>query len=161
MGLRGPKPIQDEYANRDDLTRSQKYLRRHPEVKERLKIWKSKNLDKIKPQDKSYYDNFRISNPQKYLWQLAKARAKKLKREFTITIGDVVIPKYCPVMDMELKFSDTKGVSPSSPTIDRVDNSKGYTPKNIRVISHKANTNKKNMTRDMVQRLLDYIDGKI
>jgi hypothetical protein len=64
------------------------------------------------------------------LWQGARQRAEQRGLEFTITIDDIRIPTHCPVFGTPL----------SSPSLDRFDNDRGYTPENIRVISRRANT---------------------
>lgn len=64
------------------------------------------------------------------MWQAARARAEAKGLAFTISIDDIVIPPVCPVF----------GTPMTSPSLDRFDNSLGYTPENIRVISRRANT---------------------
>lgn len=48
--------------------------------------------------------------------------------EFNIDIDDIIIPKICPILGIELKRSDNK-LSYNSPTIDRIDSSIGYIKK--------------------------------
>lgn len=48
---------------------------------------------------------------------------------------NLVIPQYCPLLNIELKIGGGK----NSPTIDRIDSTKGYTPDNIWIISKRAN----------------------
>jgi hypothetical protein len=56
----------------------------------------------------------------------ARSRAKDLGREFTVTVGYIVIPEVCPVLGTPLvrNLGEQHG-SPDSPSIDRIDNSKG------------------------------------
>ena len=75
------------------------------------------------------------------LYNTAKKRAKKLKREFTIDVSDVVIPEYCPCLGVPLeKHTDY------APSLDRIDPSKGYVKGNVWVISVKANRIKNDAT---------------
>lgn len=46
-----------------------------------------------------------------------------------------------------------------TPSIDRFDNSRGYTPDNIRVISLRANIIKSDATADEVEAVLNYMRG--
>src|SRR5688572_28502973 len=76
------------------------------------------------------------------LWG-AKRRAKARGLEFNLSVDDVVIPDLCPVLGIPLVRGDGRWTD-NSPSLDRVDNSKGYTPDNICVISRRANTLKTN-----------------
>lgn len=64
--------------------------------------------------------------------------------DFTISEGDIRIPKYCPALGIALKQGTAKRLIPQSPTLDRVIPSQGYVPGNVVVISHMANTIKSN-----------------
>lgn len=79
----------------------------------------------------------------------ARWRAKRRDIPFTITVDDVHIPKRCPVLGIELVVS-TKGRTDNSPSLDRINNSKGYIPGNIIVISWIANRLKSNATADQM-----------
>jgi len=48
-----------------------------------------------------------------------------------------------------------------TPSVDRFDNTKGYTRDNIRVISLRANLLKKDATVDEVRKLLVYMEGGV
>ena len=58
------------------------------------------------------------------------------------------VPKYCPVLGIPLKVGSSKksngGGSYNSPSLDRIDNNKGYIKGNIQIISRKANQMKNN-----------------
>ncbi len=45
----------------------------------------------------------------------------------------------------------------NSPTIDRVDNTKGYIPGNVAVISYRANCLKRDSSLDELIKLVDYV----
>lgn len=90
---------------------------------------------------------WRHSNPKKTMLYAARRRAKRDGVQCTITEEDIVIPKLCPILGIELKSGNgTKGPSPSAPTLDRIQPKIGYVPMNIQVISHKANAMKNNAT---------------
>lgn len=72
----------------------------------------------------------------------AKRRAKKRNLDFNIELGDIIIPKYCPILNYIELTKNVGYVGHSSPTLDRIDTNKGYTKDNIQVISFKANTMK-------------------
>lgn len=88
---------------------------------------------------------WRASNKARTLWQSAKQRAKKSGLAFTITENDVrgvwPVNGLCPVLGITLARVPGKGgIYASSPTLDRIDNTRGYEPGNIAVISGRANT---------------------
>ena len=58
---------------------------------------------------------------------------------------DIVIPAVCPLLGLSLRLN-TGVVGHDSPSIDRIDSTRGYVPGNVWVISHRANTLKSNAT---------------
>jgi hypothetical protein len=68
----------------------------------------------------------------------ARHRAKKLRKEFSISLSDFEIPEVCPLR--RVPFEVGKGQhTDDSPTLDRKDPRLGYVKGNVWVISHKAN----------------------
>lgn len=84
-------------------------------------------------------------DPRKRIIKDCKARAKHKGIAFNITFNDLKIPEKCPLLGITLCTSNSI-VSPNSPTIDRIDSTKGYVKENVWIISHKANTAKSNLT---------------
>lgn len=84
---------------------------------------------------------------QKNLYRWARGRAKKKNREFSLSLSDIRVPNYCPVLGIKL-IAGSGG--DDAPTIDRIDNSKGYTKDNIIVVSMLANSIKCNATPDQI-----------
>lgn len=78
------------------------------------------------------------SDPRRRLLALAKHRAKAKGLAFGLTVDDIVVPRYCPVLGLLLR-PGRGGPSPNSPTLDRIRPAKGYVVGNVVVISHKAN----------------------
>jgi hypothetical protein len=79
------------------------------------------------------------------LYMNAKARAKKSGIKFELERKDIVIPDVCPVLGIKL-FRENKETWCHAPSIDRIDNNKGYTKDNIMIISRRANILKKDAT---------------
>lgn len=88
----------------------------------------------------------------------AKKRAQEKGLPFTITKADIIIPARCPILDIPIFRNSKMGPCDNSPSIDRIDNALGYTPGNIRIISHRANALKSNFTLDELKRLLNYLE---
>ena len=104
----------------------------------------------------------RFSNPAKTLWKDAQYRAKGAGLEFTIGPEDVIIPKYCPVLGIELKNQLQDGATRNnSPSLDRIDNSKGYVKGNVKVISWLANIIKRNFTYEELTAVATYVKNEI
>jgi hypothetical protein len=75
----------------------------------------------------------------------------------TIKIEDIVVPDICPVLGIPLYLSRGKA-GPNSPSLDRINNSKGYISGNVFVISYRANVLKGDATIDEVKMVLDYME---
>lgn len=70
----------------------------------------------------------------------AKNRAKTKNLDFNISVEDIEIPEFCPVLGIKLNIHKGRsGGFKDSPALDRINNSKGYVKGNVRVISHLAN----------------------
>ena len=83
-----------------------------------------------------------------YLWLRAKERAARLGREFTIEVADIKIPDTCPLLGVAIQAgTGAKGAQGGcSPSLDRIDSGRGYTPDNVWTISLKANRMKSDAT---------------
>lgn len=81
------------------------------------------------------------------MYHTSKARARKKGLEHTIEKSDIIIPKYCPILNTRL-IPGSRGDYLNTPSLDRIDNSKGYTKDNIQVISMKANSMKNSATKE-------------
>jgi len=88
----------------------------------------------------------------KYMSYAAKRRANRKGLDFTITIEHIVFPETCPLLGIKINFVDF-GVRVDSPSLDRKDSLKGYTPCNVWVISTRANILKTNATVDELETL--------
>lgn len=102
----------------------------------------------------------RRNDPRKALLRGARKRAENKFLEFDLTVDDVPIPSVCPVLGVPMSIG--RGVyHAGSPTLDRLDNSKGYVKGNVRVISFRANSLKSDATVEELQAVLRYmLDGK-
>jgi hypothetical protein len=96
-----------------------------------------------------------------YICSNARLRARKAGLEATIRPTDLVWPTHCPVLGIELAYPQRNGEGgdakrPDRPSLDRWDNTKGYVPGNVFVISFRANVLKSNATYDELMRICDY-----
>ena len=93
----------------------------------------------------------------------AKAAARHAGREFNLELEDIVIPSHCPVLGIELFVTINWEVRntwhhPNTPSLDRVDNSKGYVKGNVQVISMRANQLKSGATLEESRAITAYME---
>ena len=108
-------------------------------------------------------DNIRANNPI-LLWATRaiadmKKRSKRNNIICEITRNDLmqIAPKICQIFNVELLYDNQQTTKDNSPSVDRLDNSKGYTIDNINVISHKANRIKSNATIEDLIKVRDWL----
>lgn len=94
-----------------------------------------------------------------FMYYGAKQRARRKGLPFDIDIEDVVVPDTCPLLNISIK-KQTGILSASSPTLDRIDSTKGYVKGNVWVISHKANTAKSDLSLAEMQLLCRNLETK-
>ena len=89
------------------------------------------------------------------LYKNIKSRCKRIGKEFSIELEDITIPEKCPVFGFDLKRED-KQTWMCAPSVDRIDNSKGYIKGNVTVVSRRANILKKDATLEELEQLFNY-----
>lgn len=99
-------------------------------------------------------------------WKLSQTlRASKVRAgvkglEHTLTFEQLKllypIDNKCPIFGIELSWGFPKD---NSPSLDRIDSSKGYTFENCQFISNKANRFKSDATLEELSMLVDYLKG--
>ena len=89
------------------------------------------------------------------LYKNIKSRCKRMGREFSIDIKDIIIPEKCPVFGFELKREDRETWM-CAPSVDRIDSSKGYIKGNVTVVSRRANIIKRDATIEELEQLFNY-----
>jgi len=87
----------------------------------------------------------------------ARRRAKKKQLDFNISLDDVVLPSVCPVLGITLQIGADN--IDSSPSLDRLDPSKGYVKGNVNVISYRANTLKNNATSEELLKVVKWMQA--
>lgn len=115
-----------------------KYRKEHPEM--------------VKESKKRDYEKNIIT----YMLSGARRRAKERGLEFNIGPEDIAIPEFCPILDIKIEAKAGMGRSGNAPSIDRVDNSKGYTKDNILIVSDRANSLKKDSTEEERKLMFDF-----
>lgn len=148
------------------------------------KKWRDNNRDKALQLSREYNKQWRIDNKEKATLSSAKYRAshrdeilayskeynastrmmlsgvksrcKKHGIEFNLTIDDILVPETCPMLGIPMEY----GVgyrTDNSPSIDRIDNTKGYIKGNVHVISMRANRIKNDSTLSELVMIVKYM----
>jgi hypothetical protein len=97
------------------------------------------------------------ASPSLYLWRRAKERARVKGLAFSIEVQDVVVPARCPVLGCALSRGEGK-FCPTSPTLDRIDSTKGYVKGNVVVVSWRANRLKSDATLDELRAIVRFYE---
>lgn len=128
---------------------------------------------KRRPQQKAYYEANKVEirararvhgkakhsrDPRYKMLASAKQRANLYGRECTLTLEDIAIPELCPLLGVKI-ITGSRQVKTNSPTLDRKDSSKGYTPDNVWVISWRANRIKSDSTLEEMKLLVENWPG--
>lgn len=97
--------------------------------------------------------------PEWKMHQRAKQRCVENGREFTIEVEDIVIPDVCPILGIQINMnSGRSGAYNNSPSLDRINNDRGYTKDNMQVISQKANAMKGAASVAELHKFADWIN---
>lgn len=98
------------------------------------------------------------SNPTKKnetrLLNYARRNAKRRGEECSLELNDIVIPEYCPVLGVKLE-PGSHSHQDCSPSVDRIDSTKGYSKDNVWIISARANRIKNNATIEEIGMLYE------
>ena len=138
---------------------------------EEIEVRKCRVCQKVKPLTSKYFNNrheiqsappfrwdckvcynaFKRTHPgytERKMLQHARNRSRLYGREFSLTIEDIKIPETCPVLNMKLVsgWDDDE----NSPTLERIDNNKGYVKSNVMVVSALANRIKNSATYQQI-----------
>lgn len=127
---------------------TKKYMEEHPE-----KI----KTNNAKRKERGYYGGGTkgyANSPigwSKYKIASLKRSAKIRGHEFNLTYKDILalIVPTCPVLGITLDYSlggHKEKILPSSPSVDRINNNKGYIVGNVIIVSQLANKVKHNLT---------------
>lgn len=88
----------------------------------------------------------------------SRQRALRSGREHTLKLKDIPpIPDRCPVLGIKLVVGADWANRLSAPSLDRVDNTKGYVPGNVQVLSLRANNMKNDSTIEELELVLAYM----
>jgi hypothetical protein len=143
----------DQQARRDDPELNEQMLARLRVKRETNRAWREETTAKILRRRSEFVG--------RDLAIQARSRAARKKREYTITPDFVQriweqspTCVYCGAV-----LAQAKGcIAPTSPTIDRIDTTRGYTPDNVALACFRCNTLKRDATLDELKTLVANIE---
>lgn len=96
------------------------------------------------------------NHKESFVLKRIKERAFKKELDFNLTVEDIVFPEKCPVFGFELQ-RNVNIPKFNSPSVDRIDPTKGYTKDNIQILSNKANAMKQDATPEELLKFAEWI----
>lgn len=126
--------------------KKKKYAKRyyiiHAEKAKRLaRVHRKKNGAKMRALDKQKHRK----DPRAKMLKAARRRAKDRGLKFGLNIENISVPKFCPLLGIRIAVGNGSHCA-GSPTLDRKNPKKGYVRGNVWVISHRANSIKRDAT---------------
>ena len=94
---------------------------------------------------------------QKAKFRNKKARAVASGIDFTISFGELIWPKDCPILGMELDYF-AEGIQENSVSFDKIDPRLGYIAGNVHIISWRANRIKNDGSAEEHRSIAAYLD---
>lgn len=131
----------------DNIRQKQRRITKKKEMQEYSKEYRKRNKDNL---------DFRLQG----LLNASRARAKEKDREHTLTLNDLKklfpIDGCCPVFGFKLEWNQA-GFRETSPSLDRIDSTRGYTLDNVQIISWKANRIKSYATVEELEAVIAFM----
>ena len=155
------KPIDDFHKSKKGLYNRynickicKNSLKRSDSYKEKTRLYKQSE------KGKQVNKEWTIRKKELLLIASAKHRAKKYGLDFNIDSSDIIIPEVCPVLGIPI-FRNNPQCKDNSPSLDRIDNSKGYVKGNVCVISFRANQLKNCGTLEEHKKIIQYMESRL
>lgn len=130
---------------------------------EKLKEENGERFIQYKETNKKNLEILRKRHPNYFMWAGARVRAHKNNIPFDIELEDIVVTKYCPILEIEM-IRNEECADYNSLSLDRIIPSLGYVKGNVRVISRLANTMKQNATPELLnnfaKNIMKYINNE-
>lgn len=150
------------YNSTDDFSVIKEECLKHPFFKRITKISISNRIQEIRSfldlppkMIERVYEN-EYDRIRGYIIRNSKYMAKRRGIYFNLEYTDFELPEFCPILGIKLEYgSGNDGNSPNHATLDRIDNTKGYIPGNVMIISRLANSMKNSATFEQLQSFID------
>ena len=133
------------------------YLKHKKRILHALSISRKQNPMSFRLRDRRR----RLRNPTSVMLAAAKWRAKQKKIPFNIQHEDITIPSTCPVLGVPfykhtMRYRRSTQPHQYSPSLDRIDNNKGYIKGNVVVVSYRVNSIKKDASIEELKKIVNF-----
>lgn len=98
-------------------------------------------------------------NPANLMFRNARYRARLAGVPFDITVDDIIVPPTCPVLGIPIQIG-AGGHNDASPSLDRINPSKGYVRGNVIVVSWRVNRIKCDASPNELRAIADFYEVK-
>jgi exonuclease VII large subunit len=141
--------------------RCSQYSKDHrQELNEWARKYRKDNPEWTRDTQKRARKKLKENSPERMIWKENRKRARARGIQFNLEPSDIVIPKVCPILGIELSFGVGR-VHEASPSLDRIIPSLGYVKGNCFIISSKANRMKQDNTIEDFMKILKYIQDRL
>lgn len=131
-----------------------------------------KNQEDKRRYAREWARDLKIKNPDKYRENQVRALARSKKDphrtwirhfknkvrargiEYNLTAEDFKVPEKCPILGISLAFTTKR--SDCTPSMDRIDNTKGYVKGNVIIVSWRANRLKSDASIEELKKLTKF-----
>lgn len=123
----------------------------------------AENGDAVREKLRKFQRKKRFENPRAEMIKKARQRAARTGVDFSITEQDLNWPENCPVLGVKLIYGAVgagRALS-NSASLDRIDNSLGYVPGNVAIISNRANCIKRDSTLEELKLIVSYVEDRL
>lgn len=125
-----------------------------------------RNLFDLPPKMPENNYNSEYDRIRGYIIRNSKYCAKRRGIHFDLKYTDFELPEYCPIIGIKIEYgAGSDGNASNHASLDRIDNTKGYIPGNVMIVSKLANTMKNEASFEQLQSfvtnytyLLNYIN---
>jgi hypothetical protein len=124
---------------------------------DKMRAYEQRYRDRNRERERVRLRAFYAKTKTRQLVRAAKWRASQSGVPFNITAHDIQIPMFCPVFGIPIKQASGRQ-NPNSPSLDKIVPSLGYVRGNVRVISARANTLKRDGTLDEFRAIVAYLE---
>lgn len=148
----------DTYNSLDSMQEIYDVLLKHPYFKRTTRksiskrVIEIRNLFGLAPKMPEITYDTEYDRIRGYIIRNSKYCAKRRNIEFSIKYTDFELPELCPILGIKLEYgAGHDGNAPQHATLDRIDNTKGYVPGNIMIVSRLANAMKNEASFNQLQ----------
>jgi len=164
IDVRNGKRYYSSYCKKCDVKRSLPIRQRNSKEYQANRMARIKNDPELHEAIKKQKRENSRKNFKSVMLSNAKQRAKRSGIDFNITIEDIIVPNLCPLLKIPFIVGTMATGFRYTPTLDRVDSTKGYIKGNVRVISMLANSMKTDATLEQcltfAENIKTYFEGK-